>query len=569
VALLAALTGWIALSAAWGTPDRAGAETERALLYVAAAAAAAALLRRRVLVQFVAGALLGLTALTAFALATRLFPGRLPTHDDIAVNRLAEPVGYWNALGILCVIGITLAVGLAARARTARVAAAVAATLPVFAATLFFTFSRGGWIALAVAACAAVAFDPRRLQLAATFAVALPALAAAAFLSSRSQALTHVGSPLSLAAHDGKRLAVEILILAALTACAVGGLRSVERVVHVSSRVRRAAGIVLVAVVLTGAVGAFARAGGPVDAFDRVRSAFTAPPPKIHGNLNRRLFTLSGNGRVELWRAAWHDARAHPLLGSGSGTYEASWLAHRPVADKVRDAHSLYLETLAELGPLGLILLLGALAVPLVAAASARRHPLAPALFGAYVAFLVHAAFDWDWEMPVVTTLALFCGVGLCVAARSDDDERAPSRRLRTLLCTAATCVGALSFVGLVGSLALAHGDNSARQGRWAQAERDARSAAQWQPWSAQPRQALGEAQLAEGDVAGARGSFRTAIGKDPGNWELWLDLARASTGAAGEHALAQASALNPLSPEIAELRTELGASGREIVVRS
>ncbi|HYT50946.1 MAG TPA: hypothetical protein VEL10_01935 [Gaiellaceae bacterium] len=43
---------------------------------------------------------------------------------------------------------------------------------------------------------------------------------------------------------------------------------------------------------------------------------------------------------------------------------------------KVRDAHSLYVETLAELGPIGLALLSAALVVPLVAAVRARRHPL-------------------------------------------------------------------------------------------------------------------------------------------------------------------------------------------------
>src|SRR6266542_4459338 len=43
---------------------------------------------------------------------------------------------------------------------------------------------------------------------------------------------------------------------------------------------------------------------------------------------------------------------------------------------KESDAHSLYVETLAELGPIGLALLSAALVVPLVAAVRARRHPL-------------------------------------------------------------------------------------------------------------------------------------------------------------------------------------------------
>src|SRR5207247_266185 len=129
----------------------------------------------------------------------------------------------------------------------------------------------------------------------------------------------------------------------------------------------------------------------------RADHAFAAPPPEIHGDLNRRLFNFSGSGRVPLWRAALHDFEAHPVLGSGAGSYEAYWLAHRGDPGKVRDAHSLYLETLAELGVVGLLLLLVALAVPLSVAVRARRQPLVPALFGAYVAYPVHASLDWDW----------------------------------------------------------------------------------------------------------------------------------------------------------------------------
>lgn len=45
--------------------------------------------------------------------------------------------------------------------------------------------------------------------------------------------------------------------------------------------------------------------------------------------------------------------------------------------------------TLSELGPLGLALLLVALGVPVYVAFKARRHPLVPAAFGAYVACLI------------------------------------------------------------------------------------------------------------------------------------------------------------------------------------
>jgi hypothetical protein len=77
-----------------------------------------------------------------------------------------------------------------------------------------------------------------------------------------------------------------------------------------------------------------------------------------------------------------------------------------------------YLETLAELGPLGLGLLLTALGVPLVASWRARRHPLMAGVLAAYVAFLVHAAADWDWQLAAVGLAGLACGATLLVMAR-------------------------------------------------------------------------------------------------------------------------------------------------------
>ena len=83
---------------------------------------------------------------------------------------------------------------------------------------------------------------------------------------------------------------------------------------------------------------------------------------------------------------------------------------------KVRDAHGLYVEMLAELGPLGLAGLLAIVVTPLVAAVRARRSPLvAPALAG-FVALAVHAGIDWDWEMPAVMIAGLTCAGVLLLA---------------------------------------------------------------------------------------------------------------------------------------------------------
>lgn len=117
-----------------------------------------------------------------------------------------------------------------------------------------------------------------------------------------------------------------------------------------------------------------------------------------------------GGFRPLYWNVAWEDVRDSPLIGRGAGTFDLSWLERRPIDADVQDAHTLYLETLAELGIVGVALLLLALAPPLVRALQGTRTPAAAA---GYVAFLVHAGVDWDWELPAVTVAGLLCGCAI------------------------------------------------------------------------------------------------------------------------------------------------------------
>src|SRR5207244_7931370 len=84
----------------------------------------------------------------------------------------------------------------------------------------------------------------------------------------------------------------------------------------------------------------------------------------------------------------------------------------------VLDAHSLYIEVLGELGVIGLLLVLGIFATPLLALRRVTRTPLTAAAAGAYAAYVLHAGLDWDWEVPAVTPAGLACGCVLLVAAR-------------------------------------------------------------------------------------------------------------------------------------------------------
>jgi hypothetical protein len=129
--------------------------------------------------------------------------------------------------------------------------------------------------------------------------------------------------------------------------------------------------------------------------------------------------TLFGENRPHYWRVAWRDVEEHPLLGSGAGTFGAYWLEHRTIGEFVHDAHSLFLETLAELGPVGLALVLAALGAPLLGLGR-RRHRVVAAAAGAYVAFLLHAAIDWDWEFGAVGVVGVVCGGATLVGTREE-----------------------------------------------------------------------------------------------------------------------------------------------------
>ena len=289
---------------------------------------------------------------------------------------------------------------------------------------------------------------------------------------------------------------------------------------------------------------------------ERAYDAFDAPPPTVAGrDLGERLFSFSGSYRVDLWKSAWRQYEANPVLGGGAGSFEQHWLADRPFEHKVRDAHSLYFETLSELGPVGLALLLLTLGVPVAAALVSRRHPLVSAAFASYVAYLVHAGIDWDWELPALTVLALLCGTAMLTAARRSDTPLQLGTWGRAVAVAGSLAVAAVVFVALVGNNAIAHSDTAADDGNWSKAESEARKAKRWAPWSSEPWQRLGEAHLGQDRFAAAEQDFREAIDREPRDFELWLDLARATDGAERAAALRRASELNPLSPEIEEFR--------------
>jgi O-antigen ligase len=149
--------------------------------------------------------------------------------------------------------------------------------------------------------------------------------------------------------------------------------------------------------------------------------------------------------RLRYWDVAWADYVDHPLLGSGAGTFGDYWLSSGAGPGFTRTAHSLYVQSLAELGPVGLLLVLTVVAIPLVALMQ-RRDPLVAVAAAPYIAYVFHTGIDWDWEMPAVTLAGIFCGAAMLVATRPGDTSRL-TRRPRLALAAASLFLAAAAFI--------------------------------------------------------------------------------------------------------------------------
>jgi O-antigen ligase len=150
--------------------------------------------------------------------------------------------------------------------------------------------------------------------------------------------------------------------------------------------------------------------------------------PPAPGADTARLADL-GSNRYDYWEVAIGSFAGAPLHGVGTGGFRVEWLRERDIEEVVSDAHSLPLETAAELGVVGLALLvLFAGGVAVSARRLVRRDPATAAgPCAALAAYAVHACVDWHWEMPAFTLLVLALA-GL-VVARASAGERVEPRR--------------------------------------------------------------------------------------------------------------------------------------------
>lgn len=574
LALFAATAG---LSSLWATSaELAFDEFDTVGLYLGVFVLVVLGARRGEADRWADGLAAGLAVVALIALASRFFPSLAPQPAlpglSNASLRLSYPVGYWNSLAILVALAVPLLVRAGVLARSGWARGLAVAPIPAVAAVVFLASSRGAVAVAAVGAIALLALGRRRVAVAWIGLLGAVGSAGAIAIVHARPALVH--GPLRSAAAGTQGLEAALLVAGI---CVLVGVAHVlvSRTGLLRASVPRRVGIAVVAVtVALVAVGVAAL--DPVTSFDHFRRAPVSPGHRQSVELTNHLLNTSGSGRWQFWQAAIGEFESAPLVGRGGGSYEAWWAQHGSLPLFARNTHSLYLETLGELGLLGFVLLVAGLVVSLVTGVARLRRRYgresftAAALVATFLAFLVGVGIDWVWQFASVAGAGIACAALLTgpatlprALARSEPVSRRRGPRDRRRAYALGTAVVAAAWVLIcceaipwLAQHELAASQQAARQDHINAATDKAQAARSLAPWASSPYVQLALLREQTGDVGAARRWLDAAVQRDRDDWRLWLISARLNTklGAipAARQSLERARELNPRLPLLA-----------------
>jgi hypothetical protein len=580
--LLAGFAGLTVASMAWAaSAERAFTEFNRVTLYLGVFVLAAFLANRANVSQVAEGIAIGVAAIGTLALASRSFPALFPRGDlaeflPSAQTRLSYPLNYWNGLAIFVALGVPLLLSAAVTAARTWVRGLAVAPLPALVAVIYLASSRGGFVVAIVGAILFLATTGRRWAAAGATAVALVGSGGAIAILIPRQEL--VNGPLDSAAArtQGWQAAVLITLVCAASGIVYAlGARHASRVVHPGPLAGRIASASVLVLALVGIA-----ASDPLERFETFKEPPGALAEPQSDFVRAHLLSGSGSGRWQFWGAAVDQFERNPVVGDGAGSYEAWWLEQRPISLFVKDAHSLYLEVLGELGVIGFLFLAGVIVLGglvatrrLIHAEGEERVTFA-ALAAAFGAYAVGVGIDWMWELTVVSLigvviLALLTGAASASASapgRPSNGSMSTGGRTRSRarlaagigLLLAAWLVVCAQAIPLLSELKLRDSEAAVKRDDAEAALSDARAARALEPWAASPYLQLALVQEHVGDLDSARDSIRKAVARDSRDWRLWLVAARLETKLGfipeARASLARAATLNPRSPLFAGL---------------
>ncbi|HVR05354.1 MAG TPA: O-antigen ligase family protein, partial [Solirubrobacteraceae bacterium] len=438
--LLLAFAALSAFSILWSVqPDASWQDASRLFAY-GAVMGLAVLLARAAPGRWPAvlgGVVLASAIVCGYALLTKVFPSDLGGEQITYYARLREPYGYWNATGLAAALGAIGCMWLGARRNGHALLSALAyPAMGIMLVTLLLAYSRGALATLLLGLALWFCIVPLRLRGAAVVVIGALGAAVVVGWDFSTAALTTNTATLAeriLAGHQLGVLLVAMVLVLALAGLGVGFVLDSHRF---PASARRRLGTVLMSLpvlavlALLVALGASHR--GLYGSVSHDLGSLTNPNATVPANGPNRLTAL-GSARAAYWQEALEVFAAHPALGAGAAGYETARLRYRTKPIHVGQAHGFAVQTLADLGIVGLALALALLAAWLVAAGRST-HPFnrrwsgwrwrpcsgAAAHYSAervglltmvcvVVTFGIHSFVDWTWYAPGLACAALLC----------------------------------------------------------------------------------------------------------------------------------------------------------------
>jgi len=384
----------------------------------------------------------GLAIVAGLAVLSRLHPQWFPPNElgrilpGIEIERrLAYPLNYSSALGSFAAMGLPLLLAASSSARTLAGQLLAAAAFPVAGFAFYLSSSGTATLVVVAGLLFFLAIAPDRLPKLGTLAVGAAGTAILAYAVDQRAALDR-GLPTPDAKTQGTEvLLILIAVCAGVALCQLAislAVRHGRRPSWMLISPQAAAAGVAVAIVIAVPIAVAAGAPGAAkERWDNFKQRTGAPS---QASRSSQILNTSGSGRYQFWQSAIDAYKTEKFHGIGPGTFEFWWAQHASYAGAfVRDAHSLYLETLAELGIVGFILVTGlVLSIAGIGTVRSLRAPpdlrlgLAAATAGC-IAFAVAAGVDYMWEIGVMPISFFLLAAVAVDAGRS----RAPQARSR------------------------------------------------------------------------------------------------------------------------------------------
>jgi O-antigen ligase len=609
--LLVAFTALTALSVVWSVqPDDSFKDAGRMLAYCGVFGAAI-VLARTVPDRWPAvlgGIVLAAVVVCGYALLTKVFPDQLDAGD--IYSRLRAPYSYWNAIGLTAAMGAIGCLWLGARRSGHALLSALAyPAMGLMLLTVMLAYSRGALVALVLGLVLWFCIVPLRLRSAAILISSAVLAGAVVAWDFSTHALNTDSVELAARTSAGHRLGALIalmLVLLTLVGLAFGFWTGRNAPSIISRRRAGALLLGLLAVVILAGAGALAASHrGFTGSISHGVHSLTDPHAAVPSNTPGRL-TAVGSVRARYWNEALKVFQADPALGAGAEGYATARLRYRTETLDVRHAHGYVVQTLADLGIVGLALTL-VLLLAWMAAAGRSTHPFnrrwtswatlrgwldrsgsggypawrrltvagRPAPYTAervamlsmlclVVVFGIHSLADWTWYVPGNACVALLCAGWLAgrgpLGANAEGDEAAAGATL------AASPAGSVQSDGGERVRPAARPSDlrarlspaalgPLRMGVAAAIVVGALLAAwaQWQPQRSADASQQALAKLAH-DPRAALASARTAVARDPLSAQALFTLAAvqqaAGAPAAARATLGRAVHLQPSNPQ-------------------